>query len=59
MAGSWRRRPGRRHALEALITTMQELPGLWITTAAEVATHVRSLDLTPRAFPAPVLPEEA
>lgn len=48
-------RLGRIRALETLIETMQALPGLWIATAAEVAGHVRALDLNPRVFPQPEL----
>jgi peptidoglycan/xylan/chitin deacetylase (PgdA/CDA1 family) len=48
-------RPGRLRAIETLIETMRALPGMWIATAEQVARHVRSLDLTPRAFPQPVV----
>ena len=46
-------RLGRLRALEELIIHMKSLPGLWVTTAAEVAIHIRSLELAPRAFPRP------
>lgn len=46
-------RLGRLRALEELIETMQGLSGLWLTTAAEVARHTRSLALEPRVFPQP------
>jgi peptidoglycan-N-acetylglucosamine deacetylase len=48
-------RPGRLRALEQLIETARSLPGLWLTTAGEVARHVRTLELVPRSFPQPVL----
>jgi peptidoglycan-N-acetylglucosamine deacetylase len=48
-------RPGRMRAVEALVERMQDLPGLWVATAEEVARHVRSLGLVPRAFPQPVV----
>jgi peptidoglycan/xylan/chitin deacetylase (PgdA/CDA1 family) len=48
-------RPARVRALDRLVARMQELDGLWVTTAAEIATHVRSLGLTPRVFPQPVV----
>ncbi|MDQ1670760.1 MAG: peptidoglycan-N-acetylglucosamine deacetylase [Actinomycetota bacterium] len=50
-------RPARARALERLVVDMQERSGLWITTALEIATHVRSLDLVPRVFPQPVVSE--
>lgn len=46
-------RLGRLHALEQLIDTMRSLPDLWLTTAAQVAEHTRSLALRPRTFPQP------
>ncbi len=46
-------RLGRLRALEDLVTTMTGWADLWVTTAAEVATHTRSLGLIPRAFPQP------
>jgi hypothetical protein len=52
-------RPARAYALEQLIERMARLPGLWITTVGDVARHVASLDLTPRACPQPVLPADA
>ena len=48
-------RPGRARALDELIGLMQDLDGLWLTTAEEVAGHVRALGLPPRVFPQPVL----
>jgi peptidoglycan/xylan/chitin deacetylase (PgdA/CDA1 family) len=52
-------RPSRAEALERLIERMLELPGLWITTVAEVARHTASLTLAPRTCPQPVLPRAA
>jgi peptidoglycan/xylan/chitin deacetylase (PgdA/CDA1 family) len=48
-------RPARTRALERLIEDMQDRSGLWIATAGEIAAHVRSLGLTPRVFPQPVV----
>jgi peptidoglycan-N-acetylglucosamine deacetylase len=50
-------RLGRLRALEELLDTMQAMPDLWLTTAAEVAEHTRSLGLDPRAFPPPEIEE--
>jgi peptidoglycan-N-acetylglucosamine deacetylase len=52
-------RPSRAEALERLIERMKALDGLWITTVGEVARHVASLNLTPRACPQPVIPADA
>ena len=52
-------RPSRAHALEQLIEVMSALPGLWITTVGDVASHVASRELTARTCPQPVLPEAA
>jgi peptidoglycan/xylan/chitin deacetylase (PgdA/CDA1 family) len=52
-------RPSRARAIELLISKMAALPGLWITTVGEVASHVAGLDLAPRPCPQPVLPEAA
>ena len=46
-------RLGRMRALESLVTTMIDRGDVWITTAAEVALHTRTLDLVPRVFPQP------
>lgn len=46
-------RLGRLRVLEELIETMMALPDLWLTTAADVAAHTRSLALEPRVFPQP------
>jgi peptidoglycan/xylan/chitin deacetylase (PgdA/CDA1 family) len=50
-------RPARIRALERLIDDMQGRSGLWIAPAGEIAAHVRSLGLTPRVFPQPVVPD--
>jgi peptidoglycan/xylan/chitin deacetylase (PgdA/CDA1 family) len=50
-------RPSRAEALERLIERMKALPGLWITTVAEVAEHTASLDLAARTCPQPELPD--
>ena len=52
-------RPSRAEALSTLIERMKALPGLWITTVGEVATHTMSLGLTPRSCPQPQLPSDA
>jgi peptidoglycan/xylan/chitin deacetylase (PgdA/CDA1 family) len=52
-------RPSRAHALELLIERMKDLPGLWITTVAEVARHTASLNLPARHCPPPVIPQDA
>jgi peptidoglycan/xylan/chitin deacetylase (PgdA/CDA1 family) len=49
-------RLGRLRALETLIETMSDRPGLWLATGSEIAEHVRTLDLTPRVFPQPEIP---
>jgi hypothetical protein len=46
-------RLGRLRALDDLIGIMTDWSDMWVTTAAEVAAHTRSLDLTPRVFPQP------
>ena len=46
-------RLGRLRALEDLIIHMKSLPSLWVTTAGDVARHIRTLELAPRAFPRP------
>ena len=50
-------RPARIRVLERLIDDMQGRHGLWIAPAGEIAAHVRSLGLTPRVFPQPVVPD--
>lgn len=46
-------RLGRLRRLEDLVTIMAGWPDLWVTTAAEVARHTRSLNVAPRVFPQP------
>lgn len=46
-------RLGRLAALEELLDAMAGLDGLWLTTAAEIAEHIRTLGLSPRVFPQP------
>ncbi|WP_426245775.1 polysaccharide deacetylase family protein [Nocardioides sp. LHG3406-4] len=48
-------RPARIRALDRLVAQMQELPGLWLAPAEDIAHHVRSLELAPRVFPQPVV----
>jgi peptidoglycan/xylan/chitin deacetylase (PgdA/CDA1 family) len=52
-------RPSRAEALNQLVERMKALPGLWITTVGEVATHTMSLGLTPRTCPQPRHPDNA
>jgi peptidoglycan-N-acetylglucosamine deacetylase len=52
-------RPSRAEALERLIARMKALPGLWITTVGEVASHTAGLNLAPRTCPQPIIPEDA
>jgi peptidoglycan/xylan/chitin deacetylase (PgdA/CDA1 family) len=52
-------RPSRAEALERLIERMESLPGLWITTVGEVASHTASLNLQPRTCPQPIVPKDA
>lgn len=51
-------RPSRAAALEQLIEVMESLEGLWLAPLGEISRHVRSLDLTPRAFPPPDLEDQ-
>lgn len=46
-------RLGRVRALEDLIEIMTGWDDVWVTTAAEIAAHTRSLALVPRVFPQP------
>ena len=46
-------RPARLRVLDRLVGLMQDLPDLWITTAQDIAEHVRTLSLQPRVFPQP------
>ncbi len=52
-------RPSRSEALDRLVEGMKSLPGLWITTVGEVASHVAGLGLTPRSVERPVIPQRA
>jgi peptidoglycan/xylan/chitin deacetylase (PgdA/CDA1 family) len=52
-------RPSRIEALDQLIERMKALPGLWITTVHEVATHVRSVGGPARTCPQPLVHPEA
>lgn len=36
-------RPARAAALESLIETVKALPGMWVTTLAEIASHTRTV----------------
>jgi peptidoglycan/xylan/chitin deacetylase (PgdA/CDA1 family) len=49
-------RASRAVALERLIARAQEIDGLWIATAAEIAAHVATLGLEPVVHRRPVLP---
>ena len=51
-------RLGRLAALEELLDTMAGLDDLWLTTAARIADHTRSLGLVPRVFPRPEIGAE-
>jgi peptidoglycan/xylan/chitin deacetylase (PgdA/CDA1 family) len=46
-------RLGRLRALEDLIEIMTNTDDVWVTTAADIAAHTRSLGLIPRVFPQP------
>jgi peptidoglycan/xylan/chitin deacetylase (PgdA/CDA1 family) len=46
-------RLGRVRALEDLIEIMTGWDDVWVSTAAEIASHTRSLGLVPRVFPQP------
>jgi peptidoglycan/xylan/chitin deacetylase (PgdA/CDA1 family) len=48
-------RPARARSLERLVEDMTSRAGLWVAPAGEIAEHVRSLGLTPREFPPPVV----
>jgi peptidoglycan-N-acetylglucosamine deacetylase len=50
-------RASRAAALETLIERAQAIEGLWIATAAEIATHVETLDLEPIVHERPNLPD--
>lgn len=50
-------RASRAVALEQLIARAQEIDGLWIATAEEIAAHTATLGLEPVVHSKPVLPE--
>jgi hypothetical protein len=52
-------RPARAEAVDKLIQRMKALPGMWVTTVGAVAEHCKSLGLSPRTCPRPVLPTDA
>ena len=49
-------RPSRAAALEGFIRHAQEIEGLWIATAAEIAAHVAALPLEPVFHQRPTMP---
>jgi peptidoglycan-N-acetylglucosamine deacetylase len=51
-------RPSRAAALEGLVARAKAVEGMWVTTCAEVAAHVETLDLTPVVHEPPVLPAD-
>lgn len=51
-------RPSRAAALETLVEEVVADPAVWVASLEEIAGHVRSLGLRPRALPAPVVPDE-
>lgn len=46
-------RPARAAAIGELISRLGDLPGLWLTSLADIAGHVRSLGLSPRTVTRP------
>lgn len=46
-------RPSRAAALDELLAAAAGAPDVWVASLAEIAGHVRSLGLTPRALPPP------
>jgi peptidoglycan/xylan/chitin deacetylase (PgdA/CDA1 family) len=50
-------RASRAVALDRLIERAQQIDGLWIATAAEIAAHVATLGLEPVVHRQPVLPD--
>lgn len=50
-------RPARVKVLDRLVEDMTNMADLWVTTAADLASHVRTLALSPRVFPQPVVPD--
>ncbi len=51
-------RPSRAAAIDELVSRIRATEGVWVATAAEIATHVESLDLTSR-YHQPITLEEA
>jgi peptidoglycan/xylan/chitin deacetylase (PgdA/CDA1 family) len=51
-------RPSRAKALEGFIESVVSDSSVWVTAMEDIATHVRSLNLTPRSLPAPVVEAE-
>jgi peptidoglycan/xylan/chitin deacetylase (PgdA/CDA1 family) len=47
-------RPGRSSALEELIKHVTSCSDVWTTSLADIATHVRSLNLKPREISKPI-----
>jgi peptidoglycan/xylan/chitin deacetylase (PgdA/CDA1 family) len=46
-------RPSRAAALDELLAAAAGAPDVWVASLAEIAEHVRSLDLAPREVPPP------
>jgi peptidoglycan-N-acetylglucosamine deacetylase len=46
-------RPSRAHALDGLIEYVCSHADVWVTSIGEIASHIRSLDLIPRAVERP------
>lgn len=46
-------RPARAAGIGELISRLNDLPGLWLTSLADIAQHVRSLGLPPRTVTRP------
>jgi peptidoglycan/xylan/chitin deacetylase (PgdA/CDA1 family) len=51
-------RPSRARALEGLIESVLQDSSVWVASLEEIARHVRTLGLTPRSLPEPVVPDE-
>ena len=49
-------RASRAVALETLIKRAQEIDGMWVATAGEIAAHVATLGLAPVVHRKPELP---
>ena len=46
-------RPSRAAALDELMSHVSDCPDVWVASLAEIATHTRSLSLTPRTITRP------